>query len=204
MIRAARSFLTAPAYMLKGGSINAVVDRVYTLSLCTSRAAGLVAAIALVMMVLHVLVEIVLRSAFATSTFVLEEFLGYGIASVTSLSLGLALGEGALIRVNLLQTRLSAAARRWTEVFATVVAIAADVFLVWFIFFKTLRDFSRGTVSATIAQVPVWIWEAVVFAGLIVFGFQLLARLLVLVFVPLEKLETYLKEFGSGTHGEPV
>ena len=65
----------------------------------------MVSAALLVLMVLHILLEIVLRSFFASSTFVLDEFVGYGVAAMTFLSLGYALETDSLIRVQLLLGR---------------------------------------------------------------------------------------------------
>ena len=50
-----------------------------------SRAAGVVSAVLLIGMVLHILLEIVLRAFFSSSTFVLDEFVGYGSQSVIAL-----------------------------------------------------------------------------------------------------------------------
>ncbi|WP_167553521.1 TRAP transporter small permease [Paracoccus yeei] len=156
-----------------------LLHRVSAASSLISRLALGLAALVLVAMVLHVLVEIVLRSVFASSTFVLEEFLGYGVAAATFLTLGSALAEGSLIRVSLVQDRLDIRARRISEVFSIVCALAVAGFVGWFIFLKTIRDFGRGTVSATIAQVPVWIPEAIALGGLVILTIQLVTRLIV-------------------------
>ncbi len=70
-----------------------------------SAIAALLAGVLLVAMVGHTVLEMVLRAFFYTSTFVLDEFVGYEVAALTMLGLGHALNTGSLIRVNLL-TRL--------------------------------------------------------------------------------------------------
>src|SRR5918998_1276648 len=74
-----------------------------------SRIAATLAAVILVAMVCHILLEIVLRTFFGLSTFSTDEFVGYGIAAVTYLGLGHALRTGALIRVDMLLN----ATQRW-------------------------------------------------------------------------------------------
>jgi TRAP-type C4-dicarboxylate transport system permease small subunit len=152
--------------------VSAASSLIAKLTLC-------LAALVLIAMVLHVIVEIVLRSAFSKSTFVLEEFLGYGVAAVTFLSLGNALAEGSLIRVSLILDHLDKRARRISEVFSVLCALAIAGFLGWFILLKTMRDFERGTVSATIAQTPVWIPEAIALGGLVILAIQLVTRLII-------------------------
>jgi len=61
-----------------------------------------VAAVFLVLMILHILLEVTIRSAFSISTYALDEYVGYGVAAINFLAAGYALQEGALIRVNLL------------------------------------------------------------------------------------------------------
>lgn len=146
-----------------------------------SWAAGVLSAVLLVGMVLHILVEIVLRSFFASSTFVLDEFVGYGVAAMTFLSLGYALNEGALIRVNLLLSRTRGKPRIGLEIFAVTVTLAMTVFVTAYFWRGVARNWKREAVSESIAEIPLWIPEGLVLVGLILFAIQLAAYLLRLV-----------------------
>ena len=143
-----------------------------------SRGAAVVAAALLVLMVLHILLEIVLRSFFASSTFVLDEFVGYGVAAMTFLALGYALEEGALIRVQLLLARSPPPARRGLEVLGAGLTLALSLFLIAYFWKSVSRNWSRGAVSQSIAEVPLWLPEGLVLLGLVLFALQLLAYLL--------------------------
>ena len=131
-------------------------------------------------MTAHILLEIVLRTFFDASTFILDEMVGYGVAAITFIGLGHALDFGALIRVNLLLARFEAGgvARRVME----VVCIVSTQFIVgvaiWFFAKTVLRNYERGYLSATISEIPTWIPQFLVLVGLIVFSLQLLAYLL--------------------------
>jgi TRAP-type C4-dicarboxylate transport system permease small subunit len=142
-----------------------------------SQGAAVVSAALLVLMVLHVLLEIVLRSFFASSTFVLDEFVGYGVAAMTFLTLGYALEEGSLIRVQLVLTRSPAPARRGLEMLGAGLTLAMSLFLIAYFWKSVSRNWSRGAVSQSIAEVPLWLPEGLVLLGMALFALQLLAHL---------------------------
>lgn len=57
------------------------------------------------------------------------------------------------------------------------MTLALTLFLAGY-FWRTLyRDFERGTVSYSIAEVPLWIPEGLVFIGLALFALQLVSYL---------------------------
>lgn len=141
-----------------------------------SRGAAALAALALVAMVVLIAVEIALRALFSTSTFVVEEFVGYGLTICVIWSLGYVLEHDQLIRVNLLLGRLSPRMQdRLTALAAFVVGIAVAG-LAWVFWLRMLRAWSRGTVSSSIAAVPGWIPEVALLLGLALFALQLFAH----------------------------
>lgn len=146
-----------------------------TLVFAISRVSAAVAALALVGMVAHILYEIVLRYFFSTSTFVLDEFVGYGVAACTFLALGYALEHGSLIRVNILLTMTKGAVRRVLEAACAALTMAVISLFIWFFWLRVTRHWSRGTTSSSIAEVPMWIPEGFVLLGLSIFWLQLLA-----------------------------
>lgn len=152
-----------------------------------SRLAGGIAGLLLVGMVLHILTEIVLRAFFHTSTFVLDEFVGYGVAAITFLSLGYTLEHGALIRVNILLSRVQGWGRRLLEVIAASLTLGLLTFFGWFFWLRVSRHWVRDSVSSSIAQVPMWIPEGLVLLGLALFWLQMLAYLLRMLLAPADQ-----------------
>lgn len=140
-----------------------------------SRASAAVACAILIGIVCLILYEIVLRFFFATSTFVLQEFVGYGVATCTFLSLGYALEHNALIRVNVLLARVSAPWRRVLEGLAAVLTMGIVSMLMWFFWLRVIRHWTRGSTSNSIAEVPLWIPEGALLLGLGIFWLQLFA-----------------------------
>ena len=143
-----------------------------------SRYAAYIAVAVMSAMVVHIMVEIVLRSFFATSTHVAEEFVGYGLAAVVYLALAHSLNQGGLIRVDLVFSRLPTRVRRLSEITIILVAFAAMLFVTYFVGRSVLKHYERGTVSWTIAEVPFWIPEGIVLLGIGLFLLQLVAYLL--------------------------
>ena len=143
-----------------------------------SRSAAAVAALLLVYIFLHIIVEIVMRSFFDRSTYVLDEFVGYAVAAMTFLAAGHALNNGHLIRVDLLIGRLQRPGRRVAEFFSLAVSIGMAGFCAWWVGRDALRHLTRGSVSESIAEVPLWIPVGAVWLGLVFLMLQLLACLL--------------------------
>ena len=139
---------------------------------------AVLAAAILVAMLGLILTEIVLRSAFATSTYVADEFVGYGVAATTFLALGHTLSRGSVLRVGLAVEHLGPRLRRVFEAFAALIGSAVVILLMWFFWIRLARSWTRGSVSSSLAQVPLWIPEAVIFAGLALLLLQLVVHLL--------------------------
>ena len=140
-----------------------------------SRTAAYFSALLLVLMVCHILLEIVLRAFFDTSTFVLDEFIGYGVAAMTFLTLAYALEEGSLIRVNILLTHTCGRIRQGLELICISSTLVLSSYLLYYFFRNWKRDWDRGAVSESIAEIPMWIPEGFVVIGLALFTLQLFA-----------------------------
>lgn len=140
-----------------------------------SRGAAAIACAILVGVVGLILYEIFLRYFFSTSTFVLQEFVGYGVATCTFLSLGYALEHNTLIRVNVLITRVGDTGRRLLEGLAAALTLGIVSILMWFFWLRVARHWTRGSTSSSIAEVPLWIPEGALLIGLGVFWLQLFA-----------------------------
>jgi TRAP-type C4-dicarboxylate transport system permease small subunit len=148
-----------------------------------AKTAAYLSAVILVYMVLHILLEIVLRVFFARSTYVLDEFVGYGTASITFLCLAYALNDDALIRVGMLLQKVGRKTRRILEFFSVTLTLMVVGTVIYYFWTKTFwRDLARGTRSESIAEIHLWIPEGLALIGLLLFALQLFTMLLQLVF----------------------
>jgi TRAP-type C4-dicarboxylate transport system permease small subunit len=145
-----------------------------------SQAAAYLAGLVLMLMTAHIIYEVVLRVVFSTSTFILDEIVGYGVAASTFLALGYALEQGGLIRVNLLLKVLGeeGVARRTVEFVTIVLSLGVVGFQIAYFWRSVTRNFGRGAVSETVAEVPLWIPEGIMMFGLAVFWLHLCVYLL--------------------------
>ncbi|MCA1298788.1 TRAP transporter small permease subunit [Stappia indica] len=152
------------------------MTRFYSGVFILSRLAAVIAACAMIYMVGHIAYEIILRSFFATSTFVLDEFVGYGIGVCVIWSLGYVLEHGDLIRVGLVLEHLPARGQELFTAAAALIAAAMSAGLAWMFWIRVARAWSRGTVSSSVAAVPTWIPEGAIMVGLCVFSLAALAH----------------------------
>ena len=149
--------------------------RFYSAAYALSCAGAAVAAAALVFMVLMIALEITLRGVFSTSTFVMDEFVGYAVSICVIWSLAYVLENGRLIRVNLLLPHLKPRAADILTALSAFVASAFTVALITVFWTRAARAYTRGTVSSSLAQVPTWIPETAMIIGLGLFALQLVA-----------------------------
>lgn len=143
-----------------------------------SKLGAIIAALILVGMVSFILFEIVLRTFFDKSTFIMDEMVGYGVAAATFLALPYALGQQAVIRVELLLGQMQGGKRCALEVFSCLSAMAATAVLIWFVWIRVARAWTRNSVSSSIAEVPMWIPQGLILLGLCLLMLQVLAILL--------------------------
>lgn len=156
--------------MQQGQSIGRIVDWL-------SYIAAFASALLLAYLTLHFLAEIVLRAFFDTSTYLLVEFASYAMAAMTCLGLGNALNRQEIIRVSLLHALLEDRAPnlRWAlELVCCVLALLAVGFVIYAFSKGAMRNFELGVTSYTNIRTPLWIPEAVVIGGLVIFELQLL------------------------------
>jgi TRAP-type C4-dicarboxylate transport system permease small subunit len=149
--------------------------RLEHISYLMAKTAAYFSALILIEMVLHILLEIVLRTFFNKSTYVLDEFVAYSVVCMTFLCMAYAMHDQRLIRVELLISKASEKWRNALELFSIIIALGITSGLIYFFWTKTFwRDLTRNRVSSSIAEFPLWIPELLALVGLVLFIFQLL------------------------------
>jgi TRAP-type mannitol/chloroaromatic compound transport system permease small subunit len=144
-----------------------------------AHAAAAMSAVILIAMIGLILVEIAMRNLLGLSLGWAGELVGYGVAAITFNALAYTMQRNALIRVSLVAGvagRIPRLGRILDLTTLTVTLLAVG--LAWTFFLDSiLRHWARGSVSATRAEVPLWIAEGFVLLGLTLFGLQLLVSL---------------------------
>ena len=142
-----------------------------------SRAAAILAGVIIIYMVCHILLEIFVRSVFSTSTFALDELIGYSVAACAYLGLGYTLENGGLIRVNLVLSKINplSGARKVIEIFCCIGTLIAMGLPLWYFGRSVIRKYESGYTSGTMLNAEQWIPESFLLVGLVIFWIQLLA-----------------------------
>lgn len=147
-----------------------------SLSSRLNRIAAGAAAVLLVLMVGLILVEIVLRF-FSRSTFMADALVGHGVAAITFLAVGWALEQGSMIRVSVVTSRLGPVAGFVAEACSVVLAEMLVLGLMYFEWRAIAKLWRRGSTTEHYLPIPLWLPEAIFFAGLSLLALQLLVRL---------------------------
>lgn len=137
-----------------------------------SQSAAVLLCLILVAIVVLISVEITLRSFFDSSTYVLDEFVGYGIAAMTFLAFAATLKDGVFIRVEMVLANLKTARRRQFEIVSCFIGATLFGGLTWYVGKLIYRNFDRGIVSNSIAEVPLWIPQSFILIGLVLLVLQ--------------------------------
>ena len=142
-----------------------------------SRVGAVLSALIIVYMVCHILLEIFVRSVFSTSTFALDELIGYSVAACAYLGLGYTLEKGGLIRVNLVLSKINplSTARKAIELFCCIGTLIAMGLPLWYFGHSVIKKYDSGYTSGTMLNAQQWIPEGILLVGLIIFWIQLLA-----------------------------
>ncbi|MFC3024367.1 TRAP transporter small permease subunit [Vibrio zhugei] len=145
-----------------------------------NRLSGALAMLLIVYVLCHILLEIGLR-LFGESTYVLDEFVGYTVATLTFLGLGYSLERNSLIKVNILSDQLPERYHWLLDLIASALSFAVFTWITYYWYINTLRSLKRGTTSSSIAETPLWIPETMVLIGLGLLCLTLFVRMLQLL-----------------------
>ncbi|MET4808174.1 TRAP transporter small permease [Limibacillus sp. MBR-115] len=147
-----------------------------------SKLALALAALILVYAVAHILLETLLRSVFSISTQVLNEFIGFATLSITFLSLSYTLRADGMIRVNLVTSILPKSYQQRLEALVSFFGCGLVGFFCIFLWRNFSKNWHRGAVSESVAEVPLWIPDAIVLIGASLLVLQLFLRGVVAVY----------------------
>lgn len=106
-----------------------------------------------------------------------NELAGFAMASATFLALAPTLRAGGHIRVKLVIGLLPARARRWTEAWCLLVALALVSYLAYWASNFTYQSYQFGDLATGLLAVPMWIPQLPMAFGLVVLAIALLEAL---------------------------
>ncbi|MBI3199686.1 MAG: TRAP transporter small permease [Rhodospirillales bacterium] len=139
-----------------------------------AQACGVLAALAIVVILVIVCAEAVLRQ-FQSSLLVTDEIAGYLNAAAIFLGLAWTLREGGFIRVEILYDRATGSLRRAIRWLIVLSATAFAAILLWVCTRHVIYAFDSNTRAVSILDTPEWIPQSVMVVGLAVLLLQLVA-----------------------------
>jgi len=107
----------------------------------------------------------------------LTEIGGFLFVAAVFLALPATLRSAGHVRVTLVLRYLSVGGDRVMTVLALLVALGLTAFATWAVTIQTIASYNRGSVSYGIIAIPLWLPQAVMTAGLILFVVALLDEL---------------------------
>ncbi|MEA3291510.1 MAG: TRAP transporter small permease [Pseudomonadota bacterium] len=142
--------------------------------------AGVLAGVCIALITLIILTQIVARwfGVIIPST---EDFSGFLLASASFLALAYTFRGGGHIRVSLLIHRMHGAARRGFELFALAVITAMIGYFAWHLVLLVIESWHFGELSQGYIAVPIWIPQAPMGLGLVIFFIALVDDLIQLL-----------------------
>ncbi len=140
-----------------------------------SRFGAWLSALAMLVTVALISVEIGARSLFKSSTLIADEYSGYLMVAVVMLGISYTFVEGGHIRINILTSRLSGQSAR---VLDAVVSLAAFLMCAFFLYHSVLMvydSFSYDMRADSLSETPIFIPQIMIVVGFFLLTLQVAA-----------------------------
>jgi TRAP-type C4-dicarboxylate transport system permease small subunit len=122
-------------------------------------------AICLIGMTVLMLLEVVLRGAFNSTTEHSDELVGYLLVGISFLSLALCQSRGAFHRVEMVQMRVGPRGKAVSALVFDSLSFAYVALTNWYFLQFVLSSYNREAVAPTVLATPLWIPETVMVVG---------------------------------------
>ena len=119
----------------------------------------------LIGMTLLMLLEIVLRSVFNSTTDNSDELVGYMLIGVSFLSLALCQSRGAFHRVEMVQMRLGPRGKAVSALVFDTLSFGYIALTTWYFVQFVMSSYRREAQASTMLATPLWIPETVMVVG---------------------------------------
>ena len=133
-----------------------------------SRVVETIASLAIVIMVVLVVLEVLLRSTIGFSFGFVDELVSYLVVFVTFFGVCVTFKNRALFKVEIFYERVPETARKVLDLIHSALALVLCFLLIYYAFFLISSSYSRGTVSPTKLETPLYIPQLIIPAGLVI------------------------------------
>ena len=122
-------------------------------------------AFCLIGMTVLMLLEVVLRGAFNSTTEHSDELVGYLLIGVSFLSLALCQSRGAFHRVEMVQMRLGPRGRAISALVFDILSFGYVALTDWYFLQFVISSYDREAAAPTMLATPLWIPETAMIVG---------------------------------------
>ncbi|GAA1326377.1 TRAP transporter small permease [Leucobacter albus] len=155
------------------------MNRILRLSEKTAALSKWLSAGCLLVLVVIVIVDVLLRNLGILSLSGVSEAANYLQIGLVYLGLAFAYQDGSFIRMDLLLDRFRGRAERVRSIVIKALSIATVCLMLWFSLKTTLNSYEHSIVSIGVLRVELFIPQAVLCAGLLLFIVQMVLDLVI-------------------------
>ena len=166
--------MTTPGEPMADGVAPHLVETIVPGSTLIEDACETICALFLIVSIVLIAAEAIARNVFATSFQITDEVCGYLLVALTFLSMSVAEAHGAFHRVELVQTRLSFAARLISQMVFDFVSLVASALVTWQLYRLAANSWRAEDVAPTPLQTPLWLPQSAMAIGMLLLCFALI------------------------------
>lgn len=152
-----------------------MLDRILSMIEGLSLGGAFLSAFGMAAIVLLIVVEIVLRSLFDTSTLVASEYGGYLLVAVVCFGFAYTMREGAFIRISFVRHVLPAPLQRMLDSVAGVAGAVITGYALKYSAVMVWETYDLEITADTIAETPLWVPQLTIPLGLFMLLLQIVA-----------------------------
>ena len=134
--------------------------------------------LAMLSIVSLILVEIVLRSLFHTSTLISDEYSGYLMVTLIMMGLSHTFTKGSHIRITIITERLHGRVAQGLDLIVTLAALTLCSYALYHSLWMVQDTYSYGILADSISETPLYIPQIMIPAGFLLLELQLVAHFL--------------------------
>lgn len=143
-----------------------------------SRAGAYLASFFMLLIVGLILVEILVRSLFGSSTQIASEYSGYFMVALILLGFAETFRSGSFIRIELLLPRLPKKVAKVVEILAALFSLAITIYALCYSIDMVRESFTLDMRADTMAETPFWIPQMALPVGLVLLAMEIVLYIL--------------------------
>ncbi len=128
----------------------------------------------IVSLVVLIMIEILGRQFFDTSTMIADEYSGYLYLASIFLGLAYTFDKKAHIRINIITSRLNNNKNRFIDIFASILSLGILSFILYRTILFTYDSYDMEMLSEAVSETPLYLTQIVMPIGIILFIFSVL------------------------------